>query len=584
MHKQSVPVLQHFFNVNTIRKMKIDIRPMEMLENIVKDLGKFGMELTLTWEAFMESWPAEYSSQEITSLSGMKFPSNGEDDLGSLRSVLSCLRQTTMALKLVEQLVDRTATNVLTSLESLSQKLGSKINQFPDEIVSLIFMFAHKNAVEDDDDHSVHDRTRGPPICRQSLLLSHICRPWRTLACSIPKLWTTISSHQHPMSISHFVRLSRGQPLHVVFVARLAMFQDMPQSFDTFKKHDEFFLNVMPLSARWQSFFLFFSPYESFDEVDAIVPGLVHAFRGVRLDALEKLIVCLGGWLGGARDSSLASAIFSSCYIPKVRQCVIADFIPFNPVSEQISSLTVRFADVILGPVDSEDIFRFIGRHSNLSELSLLFSPPNYDTFTARKNATLQGGLDLPCLKKLRVEAPVSQTYDLIKNFLRSLSHSTLEEVTFDFRISLHEVEDDDDDTYLSVLFRQELDSCLRELSRHESLNSFTLCICQKAKANPYHSNNALDIIFSSLHRLKNLVISAPDFPSPIINKLRAPLRTLTLNGCSRFNDQFIKDLSCALQSQGALDSFERLSVDGCDELRKDVAMDLLSSDKVLWE
>lgn len=518
-------------------------------------------------------------------LSGSKLCSSEDrDDMNLLRSTLSCLRQASAALRLLENVVDRSAANVMTSLSSLSFERGLKIRNFPDDIVSLIFGYAHKSAVEDDDDYDIDDKTKSPPICRQSLLLSHICRDWRFLACSMPELWTTLSNLQHPDSISHFIRLSKGQPLHVAFIARASMFSILPNSFDAFLKRNDFLLEVLPLSTKWQSFSLYFSPEEAEDEVDLILPGIVRAFRNLKFDSLEELSVRLESWFDGLREGSTTNSLFSSWYIPKLRSCSVVDFIPSVPVSKHITSLNVDFVEDISEPVASESIFRFIRQHKNLTELTLLFSPTNHVMFFAEKGVTLRGGLDLPFLRKLRIRTPIARTYDLIKNFIRSLSRPTLEEVTLEFRICLHEPEDQSVDTYLSAYFERELNSCLQELSRHESLRSFKLVIAEKAKVNPYHSNNALDSVFSNLPHLQNLVISAPDFPAPTIKGLHSPLRTLSLNNCSGFDDQFIRDLFGALLARGAMESFERLSVDGCDNLRKEVILSFLPRSKVVWE
>lgn len=364
------------------------------------------------------------------------------------------------------------------------------------------------------------------------------------------------------------------------------MFKVLPLEFDAVMKRNEFLLEVLPLSTRWQSFSLFFCPDEDDEEVDLVLPGIIRAFQNVKLDALEKLAVRLEGWFGGLRDGSTANSIFSSWHTPKIRQCTVVDFIPSTPVSKHITSLNVEFVEDISDVVEAEDLFRFIGRHANLTELSLSFSPTNHVMFKARKNAVSPGGLKLPFLRKLKIRTPISRTYDLIKVLFYSLSRTAfkLEEVTLDFRICLQEIEDRDDDMFLSDNFHLELDSCLRQLSRQESLKSFTLNIGQEDRANPFHSNNVLGSVFSNLPQIQHLAISAPDFPAPTIKAFQAPLRTLSLNKCSRFDNQFIQDLFGVLKTRGALDSFEKLTVDGCDNLHKEVTMNLLPSDKVEWE
>ncbi len=80
----------------------------------------------------------------------------------------------------------------------------------PFEILSKIFQ-TYVGDVED----SVqlpHRRLREGP-----LLLSHICRYWRAVAFSIPRIWSTlhIDSHLSYPSVSHFLDLARESPLNL---------------------------------------------------------------------------------------------------------------------------------------------------------------------------------------------------------------------------------------------------------------------------------------------------------------------------------------------------------------------------------
>ncbi|KLO16912.1 hypothetical protein SCHPADRAFT_994734 [Schizopora paradoxa] len=561
--------------------MVVELHPMALLSTILEDLKNRGTKSS--WEASTNSWPKEYSAHELFRLSGMKVCLEN-DDMDLLRSSVLCLRQASMALKLLEKIVDRTAATAMSSLNTLVSKRKFDVFKLPNEIVSLIFTYVHKSAAEDDDRLDINDEKKIPPTSRQSLYLTHICHHWRTLASSMPELWTTLSNLQHPGSVRHFIQLSKKKALDVTFVARTSMFCIMSLISSSFMKHDSFLALLMPLSKRWQSFDLTFLPDGEDEEVDAILPGLVDAFKKAKCNKLVKVSIRLGGWFNGLRDGSSASSIFSSWNAPKLRNCAVTDFIPSTPVSKGVTTLTIDLVDDLSDRFDYGEIFDFIGLHPNLSKLDIRFRPTNYAMFRAIESTTFQGGLDLPFLKKLQINVPVTESYDLIKDLLRSLSQPTLEDVTLDFRICLQEMEDEDLDKDLSLNFQSELNLCLQELSRHDSLRSFSLEVSQEDRANPYHSNNALESVFTNLPHLEHLEICAPDLPAPTVKELRAPLRTLNLNKCSRFDDKFIKEILGALARRDALDSFERLSVDGCEKLRKESAVAFLPSSKVAWE
>ncbi len=501
------------------------------------------------------------------------------DIIESLRSVSSCLQQVKSALRLIERLVDRSATHIRTSLDSLVFKRGLRLKliHLPDDIISVIFAYAHESSTNDPN-----------PLTsiRTSLRLSHICRRCRFMALAMPDLWTTLSSLQHPDSIPHFILLSKEQPLRVSFVAQTPMFNILAHNSDAVMKRNTFLQDVMPLSTRWRSFNLSFTPTEDDEELDLILPGLVRAFRNIKLDALEKLTVRFEGWFGALRDGTSTSSLFSSWHTPKLRHCAVVDFIPTLPVSKLVTSLNLEFVGEITDPVEAEQFLEFVGHHKNLSDLALSFGPTNHESFEVVDGVRFRRGMNLPLLKKLKISTVVGHSYDVVRYVLRSLSRSNLEEVVMEFRICLHDDGEEAEDILNSLQFPRELNLCLRELSRHESLKSFTLKIGQKTRDNPFHGrwNNALDSIFPNLKNIQHLAIFAPDFPSPKIKAIPAQLRTLSLDTCLRFDDNFFNDFFGTLKSGGSLESFEKLMVDGCVNLRKNTATKFLPSSKILWE
>ncbi len=101
----------------------------------------------------------------------------------------------------------------MTTLQRLNAKRQVTINRLAIDVLSMILNFIHEDFADSDPEA---DHPHSLLLFRSPLSLSHVCRQFRSVVLSMPKLWSTISNPQDPCSIPRSIRLSQDR-LHISF-------------------------------------------------------------------------------------------------------------------------------------------------------------------------------------------------------------------------------------------------------------------------------------------------------------------------------------------------------------------------------
>lgn len=484
-------------------------------------------------------------------------------------------------------ILDRSSKNVMFALQQTNVKRQVSINRLSTDILSMIFYFVHEN-VADDDPENEH------PIplllFRSALTLSHVCRQFRSVALALPKLWSTISNLQNPNSVKHSILRSRDSSFHVTLkltVNTLLLPHGEKPTGKPGKKDAACIKKIKEQTSRWQSFDLALHiPHDAEDDLDHILPGFVGSFKNLKLDTLEKLTVKIDGWFSGSPgNNAKVNKMFSSWHLPSLQHCILIDFVPSIPISKSISVLDITITDGSYTE-DSllvDDLMKFINQHPNLLELYLNIWD---DAFDVQETGTVK--LNTSLLRKVRIRAVVGDALESILCILRAFSLVPLKDVTLEFDLlHLFELQRTTGHQEMHVeTLQEQLSECVEELAMHHtSLKSFTLRIGRKALPDAFSKCHILDFVFRRLGHLQHLSISAPDFPPPLIDtNCDIALRSLELDKCLKFSNTFFTDFFETLKRKGALDQFERLQVEGCEELERSVALRYLPQGKVAWD
>ncbi|KLO16915.1 hypothetical protein SCHPADRAFT_189908 [Schizopora paradoxa] len=556
------------------------------ISHLKKSERESKLSSSLTRTCFQECWPAEFSASECVKFLGQR-GNNGQDEMMPLRTALRYLQQGTTALRVMVDMLDRSTKSVMSALQQTNLKRQVTINRLSSDILSMIFYFVHENVADDDPEN---DHPIPLLLFRSALTLSHVCRQFRSVALGLPKLWSTISNLQDPKSIKHSVLRSRDSPLHVTMkltVNSLMLPHGEKPSGKPGKKDAACIKKIREQSSRWKSFDLALHiPHDAEDDLEHILPGFLNSFKNLKLDTLKKLTVKIDGWFSaGAPDNNTkVIKMFSSWHIPSLYHCVLVDFLPYVPISKSISILDITITD---GSYTEEsllvdDLMKFVDQHPNISELYLSIWD---DAFDVQETGTVK--LTSPLLRKVRIRGVVGDDPESILCILRALSLIDLEDVTLEFDLlHLFELQRTISSQELHVAtFQEQLIECIDELQLHASLKSFTLRIGQKALPDAFSKCNVLDAVFRKLSNLQHLSISAPDFPQPrITSDYDIALQSLKLDKCHKFSNTFFMEFFETLKRKGALDEFERLEVEGCEELERSAALKYLPQNKVAWD
>lgn len=168
------------------------------------------------------------------------------------------------------------------TLESTSHT-PSPIHTIPLEIFREIFAFYVHSGFS-----PIDDRDDLPPFTQAEwmapLILSHVCRHWRTALFTYPQAWTNIriapTRRDASLGLRAWLQLSGDQPLHVVVDdyrlegrfpdnALLSMFRDLVSSGRSIRS---IVLSVKPHLLH------------SFEDIIAVNPSVMHSLQGLHFD------------------------------------------------------------------------------------------------------------------------------------------------------------------------------------------------------------------------------------------------------------------------------------------------------------
>ena len=87
------------------------------------------------------------------------------------------------------------------------------ISRLPDETLAEFFILFEHQHREDCFSSRSHDE----PICTFDwLVITHVCRRWRTIARALPHLWSHVPMAHDDELIEMFLKLSKGVPISVI--------------------------------------------------------------------------------------------------------------------------------------------------------------------------------------------------------------------------------------------------------------------------------------------------------------------------------------------------------------------------------
>lgn len=440
-------------------------------------------------------------------------------------------------------------------IQSLQPKLRRLIfdrgmASLPAELLARILELSLENGSEE-------DKLVPSKLARiETLTFSHVCRRFRGIAVSLPKVWNTVSNRMRLEAVQTCLSRSADSNLRVGLELAKASATSC----------SDFLAVVAPESHRWERFDVKLDlsrvTQEDFSDMRAALASCgvlkVPSLRNLTIVANEPPLATLS-----ALDAA-AIQFYNSCNLPSLERLSALNFIPRLPLGGAcLKSCTIELYHRDNLPWDIALVSQFLVDCPELEDLILHLR--SEDLLTLEPISEMH----LPRLKSFDFCAPVHQGTTPIHRFMRKLIIPSVSSMTIEFDLYDRDLEDD----WIRHFFPGS--------NQYDHLTNLSIQLCWMF----YLADDAIERILTRFPSVRNLSIEAPNYQGPDANaKGGLPaLKTLRLKNCNSFDSFELRNLLARLRAVPGGDEFEKLVVEGCWDIEEDDCASLLPKDKYSW-
>ncbi|KAH8116537.1 hypothetical protein DFH11DRAFT_1217804 [Phellopilus nigrolimitatus] len=454
--------------------------------------------------------------------SGCSFNSTqaGESTVGDLHENLMTRKATLRHVKdlrttLNDLLVmsEKTINDLQADLQPLVLEHGMK--SIPDDVLSLIFH------------HYVNLGRSTSGV--NPVIISHVCRRFRSLALGLPELWATLPLGPDLDKFQVYLSRSRQSGLTV----------------NLRQKHCESHLQALAaLSQRWTKF--------STDVNKRWERELEETFGSLQLHCLESLVLSFE--IGEIATKSF----YSEWSMPRLRHLCAYFGLPVLPAIPSLTSCTLFFdCSFLTHKLNLVCLPKFLQSIPSLERLSLVLANVHLSSFDIHPERVVLYNLQSVYLS-IFDEVEIAD----IQSLLDSLTFPNVTKFEVELQVQpngscLSE--------WVDCLFQHTFDIVQRRPNlRFPKLKDVSFSFRRKEEE---AEMSTLHRLFDERLHLQHIAIDAPNVVSPAYNEddMFCDLKTLTLMRCDKFDEEFID----FLHGPDGPPPLERISIAGCPQLKE---------------